>query len=425
MKRWAAWLARHELWPVLLGGLLASAGIKSALWGLLILLALCLARRMGCGYWSLSTPLGWPGAVLLGMGLVAWGVTADREATFLAFSRLVAGLSLAYSVINWAQEPARFNLLWLGLALGALLLAGAAPLVIPWQAPIIPQALYARVPRLFDAPLNPNMVAGALVLLLPFPLALLVLAGRDGEDTIEMAQPGWSRRRWLRWLVAVPALLGVMVTLTLTWSRGGWLAALAAVFVVGLGYSWRLLWGAVLPLLGLGWLLWRGELAAFLDLLGSGGAVSGWAERVEIWSRALYMIQDFPFTGIGANTYPAIVALLYPLFLTSPDKVIPHAHNLLLQVAVDLGIPGLVAFLAILILAFVCGVRVLRFYRRDGGRNDHTALTWACLASLVAMLVHGLVDATSWIIGWGAPLPWAVIGILVALERNTWGEERP
>jgi O-antigen ligase len=44
-----------------------------------------------------------------------------------------------------------------------------------------------------------------------------------------------------------------------------------------------------------------------------------------------------------------VVPVLYPLFTVPLDSDIAHAHNIFLQTALDLGIPGLVAYLALLI----------------------------------------------------------------------------
>jgi O-antigen ligase len=74
--------------------------------------------------------------------------------------------------------------------------------------------------------------------------------------------------------------------------------------------------------------------------------------RLELWSRAIYGIQDFPFTGMGMNTFRKLVHMRYPLFLTSPNVDIAHAHNEFLQAALDLGIPGLIAFIAIYLGGF-------------------------------------------------------------------------
>jgi putative inorganic carbon (HCO3(-)) transporter len=47
------------------------------------------------------------------------------------------------------------------------------------------------------------------------------------------------------------------------------------------------------------------------------------------------------------------VPILYPFFTVPPDTDIAHAHNIFLQTALDLGIPGLVAYLALLGSALV------------------------------------------------------------------------
>ena len=44
--------------------------------------------------------------------------------------------------------------------------------------------------------------------------------------------------------------------------------------------------------------------------------------------------------------------MLYPLFTVSPDVDIGHAHNEFLQAGLDLGIPGLIAFIALYIGVF-------------------------------------------------------------------------
>ena len=51
---------------------------------------------------------------------------------------------------------------------------------------------------------------------------------------------------------------------------------------------------------------------------------------------------------------------MYPYFLLGPEAQVPHAHNNSLQVAVDLGIPGLVAYLALLASFGLCAWQVYR-----------------------------------------------------------------
>jgi putative inorganic carbon (HCO3(-)) transporter len=122
----------------------------------------------------------------------------------------------------------------------------------------------------------------------------------------------------------------------------------------------------------------------------------------------------FP-TGVGL-VFDRVIPLLYPYFLIPPSIEIPHAHNLLLQVGIDLGIPGLVAYLAILMVVFVRLISALR--RPANGLN--WALAAGVLSGLTAMLVHGLLDAPLW----GtklAFLPWLffALAMLTAIESPT------
>jgi len=157
------------------------------------------------------------------------------------------------------------------------------------------------------------------------------------------------------------------------------------------------------------------------DELTAGDVTSGLDQRIEIWSRAIYAIQDFPFTGVGMGTFEQVVAVLYPLFL-NPAGTVPHAHNLFLQVAVDLGLPGLIAYLSLLGLAFFGGLSAYRTFRR----REELALSGlcaGCMAGLVGMCMHGLIDAATWGGIKLAFLPWTVMGLVVALHRLAEDED--
>ena len=166
--------------------------------------------------------------------------------------------------------------------------------------------------------------------------------------------------------------------------------------------------------------------ARLLDLLATLQTLGGLEQRIEVWSRALYMIQDFPFTGVGMGTFQQVANLLYPFFLAGPDAQIPHAHNLFLQVAVDLGLPGLIAWLALFLLVCWSAWRVHRcghtFARspsphlRVSPSPYLTGLGAGLLASQAALAVHGLTDTVTW----GtrpAVLVWAIWGLALAAAQ--------
>jgi putative inorganic carbon (HCO3(-)) transporter len=123
------------------------------------------------------------------------------------------------------------------------------------------------------------------------------------------------------------------------------------------------------------------------------------------------MIQDFPFTGIGMGSFTEVADRLYPFFLFMPGSV-EHAHNLFLQVAVDLGLPGLIAWLAILFGALFTTWQVFRTGRRLG-QSWLVGLGAGLLAAQSALVVHGFTDAVLWGMVRTAPLVWFIWGMAV------------
>jgi putative inorganic carbon (HCO3(-)) transporter len=149
-----------------------------------------------------------------------------------------------------------------------------------------------------------------------------------------------------------------------------------------------------------------------LETLTTTGSVSTLEGRQEIWSRAIFMIQDFAFTGIGMGTFGDVADAMYPFFLASPGST-PHAHNLFLQIAVDLGIPGLVAWLAIWMVMIAMAYQVYR-HGRESQNGWASGLGAGLLCSQLALVSHGMLDAVTWGMVKPAPLVWALWGVTVA-----------
>jgi len=143
------------------------------------------------------------------------------------------------------------------------------------------------------------------------------------------------------------------------------------------------------------------------------------ASRMEVWQRGLMMVQDFPFTGIGIGTYNVVAHALYPFFIAAPDEIVPHAHNQFLEVAVDLGIPGLMAYLGLLAAFVFCAVRAYRAANDAGMR----ALIAGLVCGMIAHHVFGLTDA--FILG-SKPglLMWIYFGMIAACYGIRTNDER-
>jgi putative inorganic carbon (HCO3(-)) transporter len=136
------------------------------------------------------------------------------------------------------------------------------------------------------------------------------------------------------------------------------------------------------------------------------------AGRVELWQRALYIMQDFPYTGLGPSTFPLVVPVWYPLFLIGPDVQPGHAHNLYLQTGVDLGVPGLVAFVALITTCLMMAGKVI-----SQGPSKVSSIALGLLVGLQVYLIHGLTDYVGVSTKPGIVV-WAIIGLIGALYRQ-------
>ena len=372
-------------------------GVAAAFWPL---------RWLANGRLSVRTPADWGIAVLLLMIPVTLWATALPDTTLVQVYRLLTGIALYYVIANWAATPVRMVWIVAGLILAGLAFAGLAPFSVVWptgKLPFIPAALFERFSVLLADSVHPNVLAGNLVILMPFALSALLFG---------LPQGFWRVKSWLGQVFGGLAFSAMLVVLILTQSRGAWLGFGMSVMLLAV-LRWRRGW--ILVLLGAvagGVAIYVVGLKPLLEALAASGSVSSLDGRQEIWSRAIYMIQDFPFTGIGMGTFGNVADLLYPFFQFAPG-MIPHAHNLFLQVAVDLGIPGLIAWLSILGLASGAAWQVYRF----GRRNEEAwaaGLGAALLGSQLALVVHGMMDAVVWGMVKPAPLVWAIWGLAVA-----------
>jgi len=364
------------------------------------------------------------GALLLWSVCVGVGtlVTAYPDLTLSKATGLLLGLALWRALTLWIKDERRLTWALLGLLLLGAGFAGIGVVSVRWSTKIpVLSAVIARLPQQVltlpggpESGVNANQLAGLLAFYTPLLLALTV--GRL-----------WGAKKASLWLGRVFSFGGLLLSggfLLLTQSRSGWMGAATG------GVALLLLWGLAagrrwrrLALAGLGVLLVAGGVLVFnlpaLNLTAlwqtPGGVETDVGQlslsgRVEIWSRALYAIQDFPFTGCGLGTFRQVIWLLYPLFTIAPERDIAHAHNIFFQVALDTGLPGLIAYLALLLITG----KVCWDVAQQNARLRSLAL--GVLAGLVALHVYGLTDAL-------APgskpalIFWYALGVLTAMER--------
>ena len=392
--------------------------------GLALLVALALARWIVRGELWPATPFNVALLLFALMLPVAWWASAWHALSWPKLTGIVLGLA-AFRLLALSIRDRR-TLAW-GLA--AFSATGAGILTIGalgtgWSTKVpVLQPLVRRLPQVItDLPgapsqgISANQLAGAMLLYLPVALALTLgwwREGRRGTALAALAGAGvvggtllltQSRSGWIGGAVGLLAL-GVLAGLT-SHRRGLRLAAVVLPAVSGLAL------GGVLASLGPQRIeaLWfpAGAGISAADVVGQ-LSLSG---RVEIWSRALYAIQDFPFTGTGLGTFRQVVHLLYPLFTISPVFDIAHAHNMFLQVALDVGLPGLIAYLALLWLAGVMAWQAAR----QAASPLVRALAIGLASGLVGLHVYGLTDVLALGSKPGMAF-WMALGLLAGLPQ--------
>ena len=397
-----------ELLVVLLGVapvLLFDAWVPS--WVVAVALAaipvLWLVRWLGRGSPMRATPLDLPVLVLLLMVPVGVWVAAIKPLSLPQIHRMVLGVGLYYAAVGTLTSARRIRLfvVWLLIAVPVLaLLALLGAQLSGSKLPLL-TALYDWIPSSIEpfwrpTGLGPNSVAGGLVMLLPLGIGF-ALGGR---------------RWWLRTACALASLFAGSV-LVLTQSRGALVGMAFAVLVMLIVWNrWFLL---AIPAVILGGLAAPGVLGAewlseFMLSNTATSAAESLEGRLEIWTRAIYMVQDFPATGVGLGMFDQVMDLLYPLYMVVPETDIFHPHSVFLFQAVSSGLPGLIGFLALILLLLIMAVQSIRLSQRE----EAWPLAMGLLGALVAYLAHGMFDSPTSFIRASAIL-WIVFGLQAAL----------
>jgi hypothetical protein len=99
---------------------------------------------------------------------------------------------------------------------------------------------------------------------------------------------------------------------------------------------------------------------------------------------------------MSMNGFRRVVHVLYPLFTIPPTTDLGHAHNHFLQTSVDLGLPGLISYLALWVISAALLWRTWKnLTRRHARRHPYFALTAGLSGALLSGWVFGIFDAVS------------------------------
>jgi putative inorganic carbon (HCO3(-)) transporter len=341
-------------------------------------------------------PAGWAVA-LVGGAAVSAAVAADRGAAVKQLGVLVGGVLLALAIVAVVERLDDLRLIERAMvAIGGGICAAALPSAGDLQASYAGAVVDNRATSVF---VDPNELGA-------FAAVVLVLACALGLA---------SRQRWDRLLAAAGGALA-LAALLLSLSRGAWFGAVLG--IAGLA--------VLLPSARrrIGLLVLAAIAAASVLLALAPGSPAKVAEerlgtltsptanpdelRPLAWRLALDLVAQHPLLGIGPGGFPAAADLADRGQMTGAV----HAHDIVLTVAAEGGLVGVVLLLG---LGVSLATTTWRRVRAEADPSDAAALA-APAAALLVFVGQGFVDFTFRNSGL-LLLAWMLAGLVLAGSR--------
>ncbi len=346
------------------------------------------------------------GAGFVGLGLLAslWA-SPDRLASLPWFIIALVGVGLVLAVTGrWLGPLAKrvrpvhlvtFFVLATFIALGSALLGSRWPAYkLSWL-----NSVYAFLPSIRSLPLwwtqqglQPNQTGAMLAVCSAFTAALALTPWRespDGNAGKSLGKRPDTSLAW-RWVAAFLSVTGGVVVF-MTGSRAALAGLVVAVLLILMIRTrrWLWAWGGGIGIAAVG-LYASGRLATIFHFFVHDETLdTKLVARLDIWSSALRGIQDHPLTGIGLGVFNKVMPVRYPYQTVGLSYPVTQAHNLFLDVALAIGLPGTLGFAMFLLGSVLLAVAGLRL------RNTSRLISLGILASIAAFLVFGITDQIS------------------------------
>lgn len=373
--------------------------IQAVAAGVVTLLAL---RRLALG----NLPLPWPSQMWWALLFVGAVLVATPSAVSTAEAVKQDGLLVVGFLLALGAAAAVRSFLDLRRAVGVLLVVATGMCAFGLQGVASLETRYggAVVENRAEGPFAQPNDLGAFA-----AIVLLVAIG---------AAMG-ARTRWGR-VGASAAAVVALLALGLTLSRGGWLGTAFALtlMLIGLPQARRAALAWVLPGIVVAGIVFTvvlpdppPQVQVVGERLGSFVALESnpYDDRPQIWAEALREIHRDPWTGSGPGNFPIASSRSGSL---AQHVGADHAHNVLLTVAAESGIPA-----ALLLVGFTLALALLarRLLREMPSRRDR-AVVAGIAAGLAVQVGQGVVDFNlrNAVIFY---LVWALVGLLLAAGR--------
>jgi putative inorganic carbon (HCO3(-)) transporter len=354
-----------------------------------------------------------------GIATIATAMSPVKQAAFSGWVKLTLYLVLFLLMARVLRSP-RVRSLLIAVYLHVATIVSVyglrqwffgAEATATWSDPTSPGS---EVTRVYSYLGNPNLLAGYLLPAVMLSVAAIFI---------------WRRTLPKALAVTMTAVNGAC--LILTFSRGGWIGLVVALFVLTLLFvDW---WSVRLPEQ---WRVWAvpavlGLTAATIVLavalvepirdrvstIFAGREDSSNNFRMNVWEAVFEMIRDRPIIGIGPGN--SAFNKIYPLYMR-PKYTALSAYSIFLETAVEMGFIGLFALLWAIAVTIYQGI--VQLHRLREGADPQGYWLMAALAIVAGMLAHGLVDTV-----WYRPqinvLWWLAIAIVASFYGSSASSE--
>ena len=326
---------------------------------------------------------------------LAWSIEPERTLKELRNEALYTGIALWICfVAAQARGAARIVLPAVAIAINAAIAVALLTFSFSWED-------YLAGPHS-----GPGDHSSALLTLLP----CLAMAGWYGK------RAGWPRRTLL--VIAVLAAL-FAASAYATLNRTVWLGFAVQLALLGGLLLWRaerawLSWarvaGAAAGVIGIVALTFV-SVQATREATGVGKALEA-DHRLLLWPEVIEQIGAQPLTGYGFGR--GLLRAPLQADFRALDGHLWHAHNIVLEALLQLGVPGLA------LLALLLGLLVREGWRYARSADERAMACGIALIAVVAgMLIRNMTDTL--FVRQNALLFWGVAGMLLGLPLSRGG----
>ena len=269
-----------------------------------------------------------------------------------------------------------------------------------WQDEDMFEDIRGRVVSTFE---NPNVLAEYLIMTLMFTAVMFLISKNIGKKLMFLVMTGTGA-----------------ACLVFTWSRGAWLGFLIGLILFLFIYNRKsilfLMFG-IMSVPFLPFVLPQTIINRFLSIGNIKDTSTSY--RVNIWRAVIDMIKDHFSSGIGVGE--GAFAVIYPEYSLAGIESAPHSHNLFLQIIVEIGIFGLLVFIAAVIMYMQSNfslynkIQFIKRYKAD------RLLSAAGFCGIVSMLAQGMTDYI-WYNYRVFFMFWLIFGLTMAIRRSSLAE---